>query len=114
MAKNMYTVFERRTWTDYRSTIVHHLTCQFGKGTLANSPLAWWLFNGVAGRLTLEPLPRCDGPTSLVFMGRDLRRRTRALAEALQLPPGAVVDANASGSAAFGGGVARGLCGGCE
>ena len=30
----------------------------------------WWLFNGVAGRLTLEPLSSCAGPTSIVFMGQ--------------------------------------------
>ncbi|KAL1528103.1 hypothetical protein AB1Y20_009468 [Prymnesium parvum] len=78
-------------------------------------PSEWWLFNGVAGRLTLEPLRSSEGPASLVFMGRDLARRTKAIAAALELPAGAVVDANAPGFApAVNRGVARGLCVKCE
>ena len=84
---------------------------------------AWWLFNGVAGRLTLEPLPRCAGPTSLVFMGRDLARRTKAIAAALGLPADAVTNAkitldismgNQRRDTGEGSGVARGLCLACD
>ena len=87
----------------------------------------WWLYNGVAGRLTLEPLPRCAGPTSLVFMGRDLRRRVKAMAAALGLPAAAVRDANAmmpgprirgadkrAAGEGLSEGVARGLCLPCD
>ena len=56
---------------------------------------SWWLFNGVAGRLTLEPLRNCAGPASIVFMGRDLRLRAPAIEAALRLPPGSVGDARA-------------------
>ena len=74
----------------------------------------WWLFNGVAGRLTLERLHRSEGPTSIVVMGQDLARRVRAMAEALRLPEAAIVSA---APPAEGGlisrGIARGLCAPC-
>ena len=48
-------------------------------------------------------------------MGRDLKRRLRAIGLALALPEGAVVDANvAKPEFAIGGGVARGLCVACD
>ena len=50
----------------------------------------WWLFNGVAGRLTLEPLLACAGPPSLVFMGHGLKHISDDLEKALALPPGSV------------------------
>ena len=50
----------------------------------------WWLFNGVAGRLTLEPLSSCAGPTSIVFMGTGLALMVSDLEKALALPAGAV------------------------
>jgi len=76
----------------------------------------WWLFNGVAGRLTLEPLTSHAGPASLVFMGRDLFRRKKAIAAALGLPPTAVVGAAmaSGGGPLVPRGVARGLCVPCE
>ena len=51
----------------------------------------WWLFNGVAGRLTLEPLRASAGPPSIVFMGDGLslvkarleKRSTRVTAGAV-------------------------------
>jgi len=51
---------------------------------------SWWLFNGVAGRLTLEPLLSCAGPTSIVFMGVDLGLLVPRLEKALDLPKGTV------------------------
>ena len=71
---------------------------------------SWWLFNGVAGRLTLEPLRNCAGPASIVFMGRDLRLRAPAIEEALRLPPGSVGDARAP-KPAFGPGDGLVACG---
>ena len=53
----------------------------------------WWLFNGVAGRLTLEPLLACAGPTSIVFMGQGLKMLAADLAKALELPAGSVTSA---------------------
>ena len=53
----------------------------------------WWLFNGVAGRLTIEPLLNCAGPTSIVFMGQDLKLVAPDLAKALKLPAGSVTSA---------------------
>ena len=50
----------------------------------------WWLFNGVAGRLTLEPLMACAGPASLVFMGQGLKMGVADLEKALGLPKGAI------------------------
>ena len=50
----------------------------------------WWLFNGVAGRLTLEQLRHTAGPTSLVFMGHGLELRVPDIEEALGLPGGCV------------------------
>ena len=63
------------------------------KGQASNLGDTWWLFNGVAGRLTLEPLPNCAGPTSLVFMGQGLAYLVADLEKALKLPAGAVTDA---------------------
>ena len=81
----------------------------------AGADVEWWLFNGVAGRLTLEPLASSNGPASLVFMGRDFKRRLRAIGLALALLVVAVVDANvAKPEFAIGGGVARGLCVACD
>ena len=77
----------------------------------------WWLFNGVAGRLTLEPLASHPGPASLVFMGRDLFRRKAKLAAALGLPTTAVVGAATArgGGPLVPRGVARGLlCAPCD
>jgi hypothetical protein len=53
----------------------------------------FWLFNGVAGRLTLEPLPKCAGPASLVMMGQGLHLVVADLETALSLPRGAMKDA---------------------
>ena len=53
----------------------------------------WWLFNGVAGRLTLEPLLACAGPTSIVFMGQGLKLLASDLAAALELPAGSITSA---------------------
>lgn len=53
----------------------------------------WWLFNGVAGRLTLERLSACAGPTSMVFMGEGLKLVVPDIEEALGLPPGSVTSA---------------------
>lgn len=50
----------------------------------------WWLFNGVAGRLTLEPLEHCAGPTSIVFMGQQLKLLAADIERALALPKGCV------------------------
>ena len=55
----------------------------------------WWLFNGVAGRLTLEPLPSCAGPASVVFMGQGLAYLAADLEKALALPAGAVTSVGA-------------------
>lgn len=86
------------------------------RGSRDLGEVEWWLYNGVAGRLTLEPLPSSNGPPSLVLMGRDLRRRINRIGEALQLPTGAIADANGPKPFAMsiGSGVARGLCGPCE
>ena len=84
-------------------------------GTGTNLGDTWWLFNGVAGRLTLEHMPNNAGPASLVLMGRDLKRRKAAFEKALSLPAGSVVDATISRMAdmkvasSFKFGVARGL-----
>lgn len=85
------------------------------RGSGGNLGDTWWLFNGVAGRMTLEPLTNIAGPASLVFMGRDLKRRTKPLAAALGLPPMAVTNAAIVSNVQMGGqligcGVARGLC----
>ena len=56
----------------------------------------WWLFNGVAGRLTLEPLAQCAGPASLVFMGHSLGRAVPRIEKALGLPSGAVTSVSAA------------------
>ena len=53
----------------------------------------WWLFNGVAGRLTLEPLRASAGPPSIVFMGDGLSLVKARLEKALALPAGAVQSA---------------------
>ena len=53
----------------------------------------WWLFNGVAGRLTLEPLTACGGPTSMVFMGQGLKLLVDDIEKALALPKGSVTNA---------------------
>ena len=52
-----------------------------------------WLFNGVAGRLTLEPLRASAGPPSIVFMGDGLSLVKARLEKALALPAGAVQSA---------------------
>ena len=88
-----------------------------GSGGGGGEAPGWWLFNGVAGRLTLEPLASHPGPASLVFMGRDLFRRKKALAAALGLPPTAVVGAATArgGGLLVPRGVARGLlCAPCD
>ena len=48
----------------------------------------WWLFNGVAGRLTLEPLRASAGPPSIVFMGDGLSlvKAQSSVAEADLMP----------------------------
>jgi len=75
----------------------------------------WWLFNGVAGRLTLEPLLRTAGPTSLVFMGRNLKQRMPKIEAALRLPAGTVTNVYATAPPVLFGerlitcGVAKGL-----
>ena len=53
----------------------------------------WWLFNGVAGRLTLEPMPSCAGPTSMVFMGQGIKLLVDDIEKALALPKGSVTSA---------------------
>ena len=53
----------------------------------------WWLFNGVAGRLTLEPLLACAGPASLVFMGQGLKMLVPRIEKALGLPAKSVMSA---------------------
>lgn len=53
----------------------------------------WWLFNGVAGRLTLERMASCAGPTSMVFMGQDLKLVMPDLEQALKLPKGSASSA---------------------
>ena len=53
----------------------------------------WWLFNGVAGRMTLEPLESCAGPASMVFMGQGLALVVPDLEKALGLPAGSVTNA---------------------
>ena len=68
----------------------------------------WWLFNLVAGKLTLERLPSFSGPTSLVFMGRDLDRWAATITERLRLPREALT--RATPASALGGGALRGLC----
>jgi len=75
----------------------------------------WWLFNGVAGRLTLEPLLHTAGPTSLVFMGRNLKQRMPKIEAALRLPAGTVTNVYATAPPVLFGerlitcGVAKGL-----
>ena len=75
----------------------------------------WWLFNGVAGRLTLEPLLACAGPTSIVFMGHGLELRVGDIEAALGLPGGCVRRVTAQppaprfGQRLIACGVARGL-----
>ena len=74
----------------------------------------WWLFNGVAGRLTLEQLHNTAGPTSIVFMGHGLEPRLRDIDRALGLPSGSVTRVSALPPVKFGErliacGVARGL-----
>ena len=64
-----------------------------GREQATNLGDTWWLFNGVAGRLTLEPLVACAGPPSLVFMGQGLAFLANDLAKALALPPGSVTSA---------------------
>ena len=84
------------------------------KGT--NLGDTWWLFNGVAGRLTLEQLHNTAGPTSLVFMGNGLGLRVPDIEAALGLPQGCVTTVVALparpqfGEALIACGVARGLC----
>ena len=76
----------------------------------------WWLFNGVAGRLTLEQLHNTAGPTSLVFMGNGLGLRVPDIEAALGLPQGCVTKVVALparpqfGEALIACGGARGLC----
>jgi hypothetical protein len=75
----------------------------------------WWLFNGVAGRLTLEQLRHTAGPASLVFMGHGLELRVPDIEEALGLPGGCVRRVTAQppapqfGQRLIACGVARGL-----
>lgn len=75
----------------------------------------WWLFNGVAGRLTLEPLLHTAGPTSLVLMGRNLKQRMPKIEAALRLPAGTVTNVYATAPPVLFGerlitcGVAKGL-----
>ena len=83
-----------------------------GAGT--NLGDTWWLFNGVAGRLTLEQLHHTAGPTSVVFMGHGLEPRLRDIDRALGLPSGSVTRVSAVPPVKFGErliacGVARGL-----
>lgn len=84
-------------------------------GAATNLGDTWWLYNGVAGRLTLEHLPKNAGPASLVLMGRDLKRRAGLFEKALGLPAASVVDATVTQvidtqvGSSFGFGVARGL-----
>ena len=76
----------------------------------------WWLFNGVAGRLTLEQLHNTVGPPSLVFMGHGLELRVADIEAALGLPAGCVRRVTAQppaprfGQRLIACGVARGLC----
>ena len=84
------------------------------KGT--NLGDTWWLFNGVAGRLTLEQLHNTVGPPSLVFMGHGLELRVADIEAALGLPAGCVRRVTAQppaprfGQRLIACGVARGLC----
>lgn len=86
------------------------------KATATQLGDTWWLFNGVAGRLTLEQLHNTAGPTSLVFMGNGLGLRVPDIEAALGLPQGCVTKVVALparpqfGEALIACGVARGLC----